>query len=144
MSKMATSKKTTAPKSAEAKVVAPKAEEMTTKVTAAPVEEKKKAGRKPAEKKTETTSTPVTKKVETPSTVKAVKAEAVAPTVNVNIQFAGKSYSQNDFANIAKDIWQYDLGKPLSDLQSVELYVKPEESMAYYVYNGQEQGSFQL
>jgi hypothetical protein len=149
MFKMATSKKTTAPKSAEAKVVAPKAEEMTTKVTAAPVEEKKKTVRKPAEKKAETSAAPAPKKAEAPVAVKAedtktVKAEAPALTVNVCVQFAGKSYTQTDITNIAKDVWQYDLGKPLADLQSVELYVKPEESMTYYVFNGQEQGSFQI
>jgi outer membrane biosynthesis protein TonB len=167
--KMAAPKKTTAAKPVEAKVVAPKAEELTTKVTAAPAEEKKKPGRKPAvkkaetaadpiAKKAETTAEPIAKKVETAAQPVTKKAEATAqpvakkaetpavtqPTVNLSIQFAGKSYTQTDFAKMAMDVWQYDLGKPMADLQSVDLYVKPEESMTYYVFNGQDLGGFAI
>jgi outer membrane biosynthesis protein TonB len=144
---MAAPKKTTAAKPVEAKVVAPKAEELTTKVTAAPVEEKKKPGRKPAVKKVETAAEPVAKKAETSVKPVAKKAETPAltkPTVNLSIQFAGKSYTQTDFAKMATDVWQFDLGKPLADLQSVDLYVKPEESMTYYVFNGQDLGGFAI
>jgi hypothetical protein len=133
---MAAPKKTTAAKTQEATVVAPKAEEKTTKVAAAPVAEKKKAGRKPAEKKTETAAAPAAKK--------AVKTTSAPLTVNLSIQFAGKSYTQEDFAKMAKDVWQYDLGKSPADLATADLYVKPEESMVYYVFNGQDLGGFPI
>ena len=43
---------------------------------------------------------------------------------------------------IAKDVWQYDLGNAPEEFKSVELYVKPEESAVYYVINGTTSGSF--
>ena len=33
-------------------------------------------------------------------------------------------------------------GKKASDMKNVEIYVKPEESRAYFVVNGTENGSF--
>jgi hypothetical protein len=134
-------RKPAAAKSAEAKVVAPEAEEKTTKVTTAPAEEKKKTVRKVTEKKEENPTAPTASK-EPKESKAAVKA--ADPTVSLSIQFAGKSYAQEDLTNIAKDVWQYDLGRSPSDLQSVVLYVKPEESMVYYVFNDHELGSFQI
>ena len=43
---------------------------------------------------------------------------------------------------IAKDVWQYDLNQNVDDFKSVELYVKPEENVVYYVINGEVQGNF--
>ena len=62
----------------------------------------------------------------------------------VTVQFAGKSYTQEDLVKIAKDVWRFDLKQKAADLVSVELYVKPEESMVYYVFNGTECGSFAI
>ena len=45
---------------------------------------------------------------------------------------------------IAKDVWKYDLNQKSSDLTSIELYVKPEEHVAYYVMNKEFAGSFYL
>ena len=58
------------------------------------------------------------------------------------MQFAGKSYSTEDLVKIAKDVWKYDLKKKVSDFKSVELFVKPEESVCYYIINGDETGHF--
>ena len=79
--------------------------------------EPKKRGRKPAVKKAELTA-------------------------NISVQFAGKSYSTEELVKIAKDVWQYDYKREEKDLLSVELYVKPEESAVYYVFNGTEDGKF--
>ena len=62
----------------------------------------------------------------------------------VYVQFAGKSYAQEDLIKIAKDVWKYDLKQKAGDLTSVELYVKPEESMVYYVMNKEFTGSFYI
>lgn len=83
----------------------------------------KETAKKPAAKKT------TTKKA------KAVKCE-------LTVQFSGKSYTQEELLKIAKDVWVYDLNRNTEELQSVELYVKPEEGSAYYVFNGTETGSF--
>ena len=43
---------------------------------------------------------------------------------------------------MAKDVWEYDLQQKPADLVSVDLYVKPEEGMVYYVMNKEITGSF--
>ena len=112
-------KKVEAPR-AEKKVEAPKAE----KKVEAPKAEKK------VEKKAATVKEPAAKKVEVKNTV--------------HVQFAGKSYSQDDLVKMAKDVWKYDLKQKASDFKSVELYVKPEESIVYYVINKEFTGSFYI
>ena len=62
----------------------------------------------------------------------------------LHVQFAGKSYAQDDLMKMAKDVWKYDLKQKAGDLVSVELYVKPEESMVYYVMNKDFTGSFYI
>ncbi len=63
---------------------------------------------------------------------------------SISVQFAGKSYTNEELINIARDVWQYDLNREVKDLQSLELYVKPEESAVYYVFNGKEDGRFNI
>ena len=122
---MATTKKTET-KTTEKKTAAPKAAETkTTKTT-----EAKKAPAKKETVKKETTKKAATKKAE-------VKAD-------VQIQFSGKAYTTDELVKIAKDVWKYDLGKKEADFKTVELYVKPEESLTYYVINGEVSGSFAI
>lgn len=90
----------------------------------------KKPGRKPAAEKKET-------EVKTTTRRTAVKE-------TVHVQFSGKTYSTEDLVKIAKDVWKYDLKKKVGDFKSVELYVKPEESVVYYVINGEEKGQFNI
>ncbi len=93
------------------------------KAVAKPVADKKPAAKKAAVKKP-------AKKVE-------FKSE-------LHVQFEGKSYSQEDLLKIAKDVWKYDLKQKARELSSVELYVKPEENMVYYVMNKEFTGSFYI
>ena len=69
-----------------------------------------------------------------------VKKAAVKETIH--LQFAGKAYTTEDLVQIAKDVWQYDLNQKAGDFKSVELYVKPEENVVYYVINGDVTGNF--
>ena len=119
--------KTTAPKTEEKKTEVKTAEK---KADVSPVEKKEV---KPAEKK------PVAKKAPAKKTVKKAELKSA-----VYVQFAGKSYAQEDLIKIAKDVWKYDLKQKAGDLTSVELYVKPEESMVYYVMNKEFTGSFYI
>ena len=140
-------------KKATAKVVAKvPAEEKKVEVKAAEVkaaevkaEVKKEAVKKtPAAKKAPAKKAPAAKK----ETVKkeTVKKEPAAkkPVVKeeVNFQFSGKSYTSEDLIRITRDVWKYDLNGKEEDIQSIELYVKPEENTAYYVINGDVTGSF--
>ena len=132
---MADVKKATVKKPVAKKVEAPKAE--AAKVEAVKVEAPK------AEKKVEAPK--AEKKVEKKAaTVKEPAAKKVEVKNTVHVQFAGKSYSQDDLVKMVKDVWKYDLKQKASDFKSVELYVKPEESIVYYVINKEFTGSFYI
>lgn len=64
--------------------------------------------------------------------------------VGLHVQFAGKSYSQEELVKIAQDVWKYDLKQKVRSLASIELYVKPEENLVYYVMNQEFTGSFSI
>ena len=142
-------KKVEAPKAEAAKVEAVKVEAVKVEApkTEAPKAEKKveapKAEAPKAEKKVEAPK--AEKKVEKKAaTVKEPAAKKVEVKNTVHVQFAGKSYSQDDLVKMAKDVWKYDLKQKASDFKSVELYVKPEESIVYYVINKEFTGSFYI
>ena len=103
--------------------------------TAAPAEVKADAVETKEEVKT------AVKKETKTATKKAPKADT-AVNMAVHFQFSGKSYSTEDLQKIAKDVWKYDLHKEEEEYASLELYVKPEESIVYYVFNGDITGSF--
>ena len=105
--------------------------------TAAAKTVEKPAAKKTAAKKTTTAKATAEKKA---PAKRATKAAAVK--TEVSVQFAGKEYTTERLVEIAKDVWQYDLGNAPEEFKSVELYVKPEESAVYYVINGTTSGSF--
>ncbi|MBO4981309.1 MAG: hypothetical protein J6C84_05365 [Lachnospiraceae bacterium] len=130
---MAVTKKTVAtavkPAIAETPAAPVKTEEPAKKETVKKAPVKKEAVKKETVKKA-----PVKKAA-------AKKAELKSA---LHIQFSGKSYAQEDLIKIAKDVWKYDLKQKAADLTSVELYVKPEESVVYYVMNKEFTGSFAI
>ena len=95
---------------------------------------------------TSKTAAAATKKtaVKKSTTKKATTTKAAAKKVEVTVEFAGKAYSTEQLAKIAKDVWVYDLGRKATEFKTVEIYVKPEECQAYYVVNGDVTGSFAL
>jgi len=53
---------------------------------------------------------------------------------------------QTDFKKlneIAKEIWKSE-GNLVKDINSIELYFKPEEKMCYYVINSEMKGKFMV
>lgn len=125
----------------ETTMEAPAAQETDTAKT-----EAKKPGRKPGRKPGTTAKKPGRK----PAAEKTEEAEKTTTTrkaavkETVHVQFSGKSYSTEELVQSAKDIWKYDLKRKVGDFKSVELYVKPEESVVYYVINGEERGQFNI
>ena len=115
--------------------VAEKKEEV--KKVAAPA--KKAAAKKVAApaKKTAAPKKAVAKKAAAPAKKTAVSAE-------VMLQFAEKEYTQESLLKIAKDVWTYDYDKKASELKKVQLFVKPEESKVYYVFNDDITGAFDI
>ena len=143
---MAETKNTVNVKPTAKAVAAKAADTKTEEVHAAEVktEEPKKAGRKTTAKKT-TTKKASDKKTaaEKKTAAKTTKASAKkAVKEKLYVQFAGKSYTTDELVKIAKDVWRYDLKRKVGDFKSVELYVKPEENIVYYVINGDVTGSF--
>lgn len=97
---------------AEAKAEAPKAE--------APKAEAKKA----EEPKKETAKKAPAKR----TTAKDIKTSVV-------VQFAGKEVTEKDLIAAVKKAYTKK-GNKVGDIKTIEIYVKPEESAAYYVVNG--------
>ena len=155
---MATAKKTVKPvavatPAAEKKVEAPAAEvkaEVKTEVKAEkPVAAKKETVKKApvkkeAAKKEPAKKAPVKKAPAKKAPAKKATAKKAELKAEVTVQFADKSYTQDDLVKIAKDVWKYDLKQKVSDLTEIELYVKPEEHAAYYVMNKKFTGSFAI
>ena len=114
-----------APKAEAVKAEAPKAE-----VKAEAVKAEKKAEVKAAPKK----------RGPKPKTEKTEKKEAVQ---NVYVQFAGKEILTADLVAQVTEKW-VALGHRASSIKELNLYVKPEDSAAYYVINGKESGKIEL
>ena len=153
---------------AEVEAIEPKAEEIKTEEIAEPktVETKKAPVRKtksakaeaPKEKAPQAEEAAELTKEEASGTkgrkTKAVKKETAsaktetakkpAEKCTLHIQYAGRSYAQEDLVKIAKDVWRYDEKRKVGELESIELYVKPEENKVYYVMNGEVTGNFDI
>lgn len=143
------------------KTSAEKAAPVAAKETAKPVMTSAAAPKKEETVKVE----PEKKVIPVVKEVKAVAAEKKAPAkkaaakkaapkkaevkktevkANVHIEFSGKSYAEEDLIKSVKDIWKYDYKKKVGDLNTIELYVKPEEEKVYYVINGEVLGNFNI
>ena len=97
----------------------------TEKKAAAPVKEK---AAKPA---------PKAEKKEAPAQAPSVQEE-------IHMEYAGKSYDMDTLVAKAVQVWTSVYKRSRRELWSVELYVKPEESKAYYVLNKRKNGSIDL
>ena len=130
--------KPVAKKAVAKKAVAKKAEKPAAEKKAVA---EKKAPAKKAEKAVAEKKAPAKKAA---AEKKAPAKKEAAAKATVYVQFAGKSFSQEELVKIAKDVWQYDMNQKAADFKTVEIYVKPEENTAYFVVNGELSGSFVL
>lgn len=133
---MATTKKTAA--KAETKTTAKKtaAKKTETKAAAKTTATKKAAATKTAAKKTETKAaakTTATKKAATKTTAaKKTAAKKTEPKFELFIQFGGATVAVADIENNVK--------KVVKGKKAYTVYVKPEESKAYIVADGETTG----
>jgi len=97
----------------------------------------KKAATKTVAKKAPAKKAPAKKTVAAPKKV-------AEPKSAITYQFADKEYDEASLVKIAKDVWKYDLNGKAADLKSIKLFVKPEESKVYYVFNGDVDGAFDI
>ena len=116
--------------------------EVKEEVKATPVAEVKEEAKKAPAKKATTKKAVAKEEVKAEAPAKKAATKKTALKANVTLQFAEKSYTEESLVTIAKDVWTYDLNQKEADLKTVELYVKPEEGLCYYVFNGDVTGSF--
>ena len=91
-----------------------------------------------AEKAVKTVKKAAAKKTATKTTKKAdLKTEFF-------LQFSGKEYTEKEILKKVKDVWTKDLKNKVGDMKDVKIYLKPEESAAYYVVNGDTTGKIDL
>ncbi len=99
--------------------------------------------KKTAEKETKTTKaakaeTKTEAKAETKATKITKTAKAKEAKVNVTIEFQGKNTGVNDIVEAVKAAYKADGNTDA--VETIELYVQPENNVAYYVVNGKENG----
>ena len=109
-------------KAAETKTV--KAAETKTVKAEAKAEAPKAEAKKAEEPKKETAKKALAKR----TTAKDIKTSVV-------VQFAGKEVTEKDLIAAVKKAYTKK-GNKVGDIKTIEIYVKPEESAAYYVVNG--------
>ena len=110
----------------------------TAPVAEAVVKEEAVAEKKPASKKSAAKDT-AAKEAKDTGAKKAAAKTADKPSKLV-VQFAGKEYDSNDIVEMCKAAYKADNSR--KQVRSIEVYVKPEESKAYYVVNGKAEGLF--
>ena len=59
------------------------------------------------------------------------------------LQYDGQEMDLSAVEANVKQIWK-DAGKKMTDLASLNIYVKPQEGKAYYVINGEVEGAVDL
>ena len=88
------------------------------------------------------------KKAEEPKKETAKKAPAKRTAAkdiktSVVVQFAGKEVTEKDLIAAVKKAYTKK-GNKVGDIKTIEIYVKPEESAAYYVVNGEASDDFKV
>ena len=117
----------------------------TPEVQAEEVKETVKKAAKKVAAKAEDTAEKAVKTVK-----KAAKKTAAKTTKKADLktefflQFSGKEYTEKEILKKVKDVWTKDLKNKVGDMKDVKIYLKPEESAAYYVVNGDTTGKIDL
>lgn len=60
------------------------------------------------------------------------------------LQFAGNEYTEKEILKKIKNVWTKEMKNKIGDMKSVRIYLKPEESAAYFVVNDEISGKADL
>lgn len=63
--------------------------------------------------------------------------------VNTYVQYGGDEVLTAELEKRAKELWKAE-GRIIKDIESLDLYLKVEESTCYYVINGTFSGKFAM
>ena len=143
--KAAAEKKETV-KAAEVKAAAPAEDKTEKKETVAAKAIETKAGVlvDTPEEKTAEKKAPAKKTAAKKAPAKKAPAKKAELKTEMYLQFYGKEYSDKEILQKVKEIWTKVLKKKVGDMKDVKIYLKPEESKAYYVINGDTTGEVDL
>lgn len=101
-----------------------------------------------AEKAVKATAKAADKAVKKTAAKKTVTKKSTAKKAELKtemfLQFAGKEYTEKEILQKVKEIWTKNLKKKVGEMKDVKIYLKPEESAAYYVVNGDTTGKVDL
>lgn len=115
----------------------------TPEVQAEEVKETVKKAAKKVAAKAEDTAVKTVKKAAAKKTATKTTKKADLKT-EFFLQFSGKEYTEKEILKKVKDVWTKDLKNKVGDMKDVKIYLKPEESAAYYVVNGDTTGRVDL
>lgn len=115
----------------------------TPEVQAEEVKETVKKAAKKVAAKAEDTAEKTVKKAAAKKTATKTTKKADLKT-EFFLQFSGKEYTEKEILKKVKDVWTKDLKNKVGDMKDVKIYLKPEESAAYYVVNGDTTGKIDL
>ncbi len=62
---------------------------------------------------------------------------------NLYIQYQGYEFQDKPFINRIKEIWS-NQGNKIKDIETLNLYIKPEENTVYFVINETTSGSIPI
>ena len=97
-----------------------------------------------AAEKTTAKKAPAKKTTAKKTTAKKAPAKKAELKTEMYLQFYGKEYSDKEILQKVKEIWTKVLKNKVGDMKDVKIYLKPEESKAYYVINGDTTGEVEL
>ena len=97
-----------------------------------------------AETKTAAKKAPARKTAAKKAPAKKAPAKKAELKTEMYLQFYGKEYSDKEILQKVKEIWTKVLKNKVGDMKDVKIYLKPEESKAYYVINGDTTGEVDL
>lgn len=60
------------------------------------------------------------------------------------LQFGEKEYTDKEVLKLVKAVWTKEMKRKVADMKKVQIYLKPEESAAYFVINGEVTGKVEL
>nr|WP_072514388.1 DUF6465 family protein [Ndongobacter massiliensis] len=58
---------------------------------------------------------------------------------NLYVQYQGQQICESDLVDRIKSDWR-NAGRKIKDMETLDLYVKPEERRVYYAINGEKAG----
>ena len=112
------------------------------------VQTEETAAKETAEKAVKATAKAADKAVKKTAAKKTAAKKSTAKKAELKtemfLQFAGKEYTEKEILQKVKEIWTKNLKRKVGEMKDVKIYLKPEESAAYYVVNGDTTGRVDL